>query len=400
MLEEEASKLDTAESFTVKKNRDKNNILETEMTDWMLSSVQKTQIGKTSVGSALLTAGGISQAIKLPASSIVTEFNDSIKRTHASPSKMMPFDQFHEMFSTYSKQHVDPSTTAPPIVLAPIVAQVKSGDAHINASGGTKKLRRRRQTDGAIGFHPQDGNSLGSSVEEDTSGHTNRSRNSLLVPIDAHGANIFEPTNLVKTLAEQDANFDAYLKLAQHQQEAATHPDGTNKMRTKLNASISAPRRIRKMNPLGQNAIQLIDSRGRASKDSKKGFGNIFQVKPVDSGEGGAKGEGDDLSVDSAPGSTGKTKRSTIRISTQVNIMGTDNIMGRLHTLGKQGERKYVFSAVFFSPRYLFLIFNFQFLISPFQMKMNTRIIAAPVCPAVSSKAEVLHTASQAVSLQ
>jgi hypothetical protein len=32
-----------------------------------------------------------------------------------------------------------------------------------------------------------------------------------------------EPTNLLKTLAEQDTNFEAYLKLAQHQD----HPNET-----------------------------------------------------------------------------------------------------------------------------------------------------------------------------
>jgi hypothetical protein len=42
---EEASKLESAESFSLKKTRDKNSLLDTEMTDWMLNSVQKAQIG-------------------------------------------------------------------------------------------------------------------------------------------------------------------------------------------------------------------------------------------------------------------------------------------------------------------------------------------------------------------
>jgi hypothetical protein len=199
---EEASKLESAESFSLKKTRDKNSLLDTEMTDWMLNSVQKAQIGmyvwvflaatrclcnvrvvalytacyvapgtvgillaggsyntvlahysaleryenvlllllssvtdgcssrnchsiytlgaqssgyclanhfrlvrtgKTSSGTAMLTTGGLSTHPKLPPTSIVTEFNDSIKRTLASPTKMLPFDQFHSMFDEYTK---------------------------------------------------------------------------------------------------------------------------------------------------------------------------------------------------------------------------------------------------------------------------------------------------------
>jgi hypothetical protein len=59
--------------------------------------------GKTSSGTAMLTTGGLSTHPKLPPTSIVTEFNDSIKRTLASPTKMLPFDQFHSMFDEYTK---------------------------------------------------------------------------------------------------------------------------------------------------------------------------------------------------------------------------------------------------------------------------------------------------------
>jgi hypothetical protein len=59
LLMEEASKLESAESFSLKKTRDKNSLLDTEMTDWMLNSVQKAQIGETDmcVGCSASTAG-------------------------------------------------------------------------------------------------------------------------------------------------------------------------------------------------------------------------------------------------------------------------------------------------------------------------------------------------------
>jgi hypothetical protein len=59
LLMEEASKLESAESFSLKKTRDKNSLLDTEMTDWMLNSVQKAQIGETDmcVGCSASIAG-------------------------------------------------------------------------------------------------------------------------------------------------------------------------------------------------------------------------------------------------------------------------------------------------------------------------------------------------------
>lgn len=325
MLTEEAGKLESAESFTLKKTRDKNNILDTEVTDWMLSSVQKTQIGKTSTGTAMLTTGGLSMPPKLSANALVTEFNDAIKRTSTSPTKMLPFDQFHTMFEEYTKIHSKPE----PADAAQTVASgsLPGGKSAENSSGTnpTKKARqRRRQTEGNVMHH--DTGSLASSLDEDGASYANRSRASILAgELGIARANRVEPTNLVKTLAEQDANFEAYLKLVQHQE----HPkdsDTQAKFRSKLNAAITAPRRIRKPNPLGQSAVHLVDSRGRESKDAKRGFSNIFLTK-LGGEEAGAAGDG-------SAASQGK-KAGGIRIDARVSIMGTDNIMGRLNRMGE-----------------------------------------------------------------
>ena len=318
-----------AESFSLKRTRDKNNILDTEMSDWMLSSVQKAQIGKTSAGTAMLTTGGISHHLKLPASSIVTEFNDAIKKTSASPTKMLPFDTFHEMFSSYSQQHLSatPAAHTPAVILAPLASGAGKGNEESSATS-PKKSRRRRQTDGALGVHyNNDTGSLVSSIDDDShSRMTHRSKSSFLLPIDTKAQSV-EPTNLVKTLAEQDANFEAYLKLAEHQQDPnhTAGTDTTSKMRNKLNASIAPPRRVRKANPLGQNAINLVDSRGRASKDSRRGFSNIFQNAAVNEALPEEETDG---------AATSNTRKSMLRIDSHVSIMGTDNIMGRLKKLG------------------------------------------------------------------
>jgi hypothetical protein len=60
------------------------------------------------------------------------------------------------------------------------------------------------------------------------------------------------------------------------------------KLRSKLNAAITAPRKLRKPNPLGQSAVNLVDSRGRAGKNATKGFGNIFASRQAE--EAGAEG--------------------------------------------------------------------------------------------------------------
>jgi hypothetical protein len=64
------------------------------------------------------------------------------------------------------------------------------------------------------------------------------------------------------------------------------------KLRSKLDAAITAPRKLRKPNPLGQSAVNLVDSRGRAGKNATKGFGNIFASRQAEEAgtEGGSVG--------------------------------------------------------------------------------------------------------------
>jgi hypothetical protein len=432
MLPDEASRLDNAPSFTSKKTRDKNNILETEMTDWMLSSIQKAQISKTASGTAILTSVGMSTRVALPPSSIVTEFNDSIKLAPASPVKMMPFDQFHELFRSFEGSQRQRVSSPPPSTAT--AASPKPGTGHstssapgsnvffakgsvgggagggvggnvdlsdrdsqqrsnggaiasgnINSSHSTKpgllasqssshllpqqqqqqqqRSSRRRQTDGSIGaagagdnYSSSGGMGGGGGEGEfgeavDTGSLTSASAagtgtgtggagagagggvvpprvkagvmlTPLIVPSPSHmyqssqqsqshvaSQASLEPTNLLKTLAERDSNFEAYLKIAHAQTQmdlslygpgglgtagAASTYAGDAKMRGKLNSTIQAPRKFRKINPCGQNAVHLMDSRGKESKDAKKGFVNIFVSKELPEGGGGG---GDDVST-------------------------------------------------------------------------------------------------------
>lgn len=321
---EEAAKLQLGESFSMKKPRDKNNILETEMSNWMLSTVQKSQISKTTSGTAMLTSSGLSDSLKLPIPSIVSDFNDALKRASGSPSKMLPFDQFHEMFRTYSNVGAEsmgsPTTGGGNKDGTGTRDQTQAHSAsveHTTSTTTTKKKSKRRHTEGSV-THDL-GSSIGSLSDDDSGSIRSKNPNNLHIDTDTAvklKPGHVEPTNLVKTLAEHDPNFEAYLKIASHPDPAASS-DGLTRMRNKLNATIAPPRRVRKSNPLGQNAVNLVDSRGKASKDAKKGFLNIFQQpeEPEDD-------------VD----------KTGVRIDSHIHIVGTDDVMSRLSNIGQSSS--------------------------------------------------------------
>ena len=330
LLSEEAHKLETAESFQLKKTRDKNSLLETEMTDWMLSTIQRAQVSKVNSGTSMLASGGLAQSgqVKLQ-NSLVTDFNDAIKQTSASPVKMLNFEDFYTMFNEYN--HINNNNNNSTTAAATNIEQTGSVTVKSPVDIAGKRARRRRATEGNIG--PEGGG--GSSLEDESnSSVTLKTRNSNIVhtattaTTSSTAASAIEPSNLVKTLADKDKNFEAYLKLAQHQCDPSGsaesgHLDKQALMRQKLNAAITAPKRMRKHNPLGRSAVNLVDSRGQASKDAKKGFGNIFQSKTSCS---------DTAGPDEA---VWEDRKATIRIDSHVSILGTDNIMNRLTKLGK-----------------------------------------------------------------
>ena len=176
LLSEEAHKLETAESFQLKKTRDKNSLLETEMTDWMLSTIQRAQVSKVNSGTSMLASGGLAQSgqVKLQ-NSLVTDFNDAIKQTSASPVKMLNFEDFYTMFNEYNhiNNNNNNSTAAATNIEQTGSVTVKSP---VDIAG--KRARRRRATEGNIG--PEGGG--GSSLEDESnSSVTLKTRNSNIV---------------------------------------------------------------------------------------------------------------------------------------------------------------------------------------------------------------------------
>ena len=360
------------------------------MSNWMLSSVQKAQISKTSSGTAMLTTGGLSQQNKLPISSLVTEFNDSIKRTTGSPTKMMPFNEFHEMFRNYSNMKIDADAAAQQATGAnvnaaasPVGSPHRDSDASAGQQGGAAGLRkknRRRTTNsggnpsGAMGSAvdlegsasiassnnvlslDDEGSNLANPVAAKSKGdgtsnniinstsmssnNNNNNNNNNPAHAPTHVPNV-EPTNLVKTLAEQDAHFEAYLKIASLPDPSGAGADNTSsgRMRNKLNSAIAPPRRIRKTNPLGQSAVHLMDSRGKAHKDAQKGFSNIFQPKEelqeLEDDAGSASGGVSGGASGSANNSNSNNGGVRVEGHLRIKIVTSDDIMGRLNRPGR-----------------------------------------------------------------
>ena len=122
LLPEEAARLDKGEVSVVRKNRDKNDLLESQVSSWMLSSLQESQIAKTALGGAgaivpvpIPTSLGANKnspaapAVGSQLSPMVQSFAQSFNMTDPnmvsndpfSPKKMLNFDQFYQMFDEY-----------------------------------------------------------------------------------------------------------------------------------------------------------------------------------------------------------------------------------------------------------------------------------------------------------
>ena len=106
----------------VRKNRDKNDLLESQVSSWMLSSLQESQIAKTALGGAgaivpvpIPTSLGSNKnspaapAVGSQLSPMVQSFAQSFNVTDPnmvsndpfSPKKLLNFDQFYQMFDEY-----------------------------------------------------------------------------------------------------------------------------------------------------------------------------------------------------------------------------------------------------------------------------------------------------------
>jgi len=289
LLTEEASRLESAPVHNAKPTRERNNILVNEMSNWMLSSIQRHQIQKTAAGAAMLTGTGLSQYPKINPSPLITEFNDSVKYQSSSPSRMMPFDQFHTMFRQYSHQRLNP-------------ASPKTTTEKLSKSRANKRRSLNSED-------------MNSALLEAAAAVNAAMAGTHLQPTATHP---LEPINAVKLLADYDPQFNSYMKVAMNKLDTLS----PIKAKTlKLNSKISTKsQRIRKSIPLGRDAVQLVDSWGMPSKESSKGFNNVFVEREEEEVE-----EQQQLGVEA----TDETNEETVRSKVNVSIEEGD-VMGRL----------------------------------------------------------------------
>lgn len=225
MLVDEASRLDRGEVAATKRTKDKNAVLESEMSAWMLASLQKSQITKTSAGNASIVAGSLSQghpkAASATMSPAVMEFAKSVAggtSALGSPQKMLPFQDFYKMFQEFSETHGQSVAPSQPLEdkVTDSIKTLLSADDNKRKSGGTLAVSDKKQV----------------SVRDKPSGDPVASG----VPVEA--------VNIVKQLSDMDPNFEAYLKV--------TGRDDAQLMKTKAStSSLAKPRRMRKVAPLG-----------------------------------------------------------------------------------------------------------------------------------------------------
>jgi len=122
LLPEDAARLDKGEVSAVRKHRDKNDLLENQVSSWMLSSLQESQIAKTALGGAgaivpvpIPTSLGSNKnspaapAVGSQLSPLVQSFAQSFNMSERnlvsndpfSPKRLLNFDQFYQMFDEY-----------------------------------------------------------------------------------------------------------------------------------------------------------------------------------------------------------------------------------------------------------------------------------------------------------
>jgi hypothetical protein len=244
MLVDEASRLDRGEVVATKRTKDKNTVLDSEMSSWMLASLQKSQITKTSGGSASIVGGSLSQGhIKAASASMspaVLEFAKSVANNSntggaGSPQKMMPFQDFYKMFQEYSDNKTQSDAA---IMLTLDEEEGKTGAVVDSSKAQTPVEDGKRKSGGTLLVPEKRGLSVGVGVTTAES---------------TTGSQQTEAVNIVKQLTDIDPNFDAYLRVAGR--------DDAHLLRTKMSSSsLVKPRRIRKVAPLGNFAWNCMKS--------------------------------------------------------------------------------------------------------------------------------------------
>ncbi len=240
MLVDEASRLDQGEVMATRRTKDKNVVLDSEMSSWMLASLQKSQITKISGGNASIVGGTLSQShLKTPGGTISPAVLDFVKSVAnnvevggiGSPQKMMPFQDFYQMFQKYSdsKIHINAAL--------PILSKEGTPQGDVDSNKAQTPVDDVKRKSGTPLISEKIRLSAGVKVGE---------------PSTAANDHQMEAVNIVKQLTDMDPNFEAYLRVS--------GKDDTQLLRTKISSSnLIKPRRIRKVAPLGKlTAIECV----------------------------------------------------------------------------------------------------------------------------------------------
>ena len=247
LLPDEAQRLDKGEVTAVKKNRDKNDILENQVSSWMLGSLQESQIAKTALGGAgaiipvpLPTSLGSSKnspaapSVGSQLSPLLHSFAKSVSPTNTnlvtndpfSPKRLLPFDQFYKMFDEYRAIASTASASNFPHTPSTIYHSNNGNNssAHSRASKGAVpagSVDSKRKPSQAVNAsclpekEPEevtDTQNLPSSSSAATAVGTSSGAGAGAAP----GSESIRPAtlNIIKHLSEIDPQFAAYLKIA------------------------------------------------------------------------------------------------------------------------------------------------------------------------------------------
>lgn len=254
--------MDFAEEEEIKKERDKSNLLEDKLSLWMLKEIQSKEVNKTGIGamaSPSLKTNTRNQPLAFAINDDVLRFGNSPKRdgfanntsaNNFSPQKVVPFEEFYALLQSHSESNIKASESKFNVSREILGLQSPNGGANHNS------------------YHPV------VSLDQDTS-----SANTALSMIETQQ----ESANLLKHLSDKDKRFESYLKVSENEQLSS-------KLLSKLstNSNLMKSKKVRRVAPLGKDAMNLTDSRGRTSKHAKKGFVNVFMVDP--NADGGVNG--------------------------------------------------------------------------------------------------------------
>lgn len=307
-LVDEAARFDEADIVAPTRNRDRNTLLDEQISAWMLNNLQMNQIVKASEGHDILA----------PTTSIQLGFNttkmlpfdqsdDADKESHfntlelRSPTKLIPFEEFAEMFQKFSNEaqmKQEQKKKEEKNRLNQLQQEhhgkgaSKSGGDHKHASTRQKQSHKSKSSLESLDDHSEDNGdkNLDNMSEGDVSIKSKSSLRSnagggggalLYDDLDAFqnsqqqmsstGAEngMLEIVDVVAELAQKDEHFDKFLKV-----QLRNQPQG--RILINANAKMTKPRKIRSIAPLGKSAVILTNANGKPPT-TKKGFINYFR---------------------------------------------------------------------------------------------------------------------------